>query len=55
MKKYNIYQLKANFGEVDEEYYNYRDAFRKYQRINVPKTLYGITNQGEVNVIFSKG
>lgn len=55
MKKYNLYQLVANFGETNEESENYRDAFSKYQREETPKTLYGIDEQGNVSVIMSKG
>ena len=53
-RKYNVYQLHADYGEVNEEYYNYREAFRRYQSINSPKTLYGITEQGDIEVIMSK-
>jgi hypothetical protein len=53
--KYKIYQVVAEFGSVNEEYYNYRDAFAKYQRQEIPKTMYGIDEQGSVSVIFSKG
>lgn len=54
-RKYVNYQLNADFGQVFEESENYRDIFQKYQRQESPKTLYGITEQGDVNVIFSKG
>jgi hypothetical protein len=53
--KYKIYQVVADFCSVNEEYYNYRDAFAKYQRQEIPKTMYGIDEQGSVSVIFSKG
>ena len=54
MAKYKIYQLVADFGEVNEEYNNYKEAFSKYQRQETPKTLYGINEQGDISVIFSK-
>lgn len=55
VKKYISYRLVADFGEVNEEYYNYREAFANYQRKETPKTLYGTDEQGEISVIFSKG
>ena len=54
-KKYAYYQLVADFGEVNEQYENYRDAFVKYNKTEVPKTLYGFDEQGSPSVIFSKG
>lgn len=53
MKKYNIYQLQAGNG-VFIESNNYREIFASYQRADVPKTLYGITEQGDIEVIMSK-
>jgi len=55
MKKYVIYGLIAEYGEVNEEFYNYREAFKKYQKSDIPKTLYGINEQGDVSVIYSRG
>lgn len=55
MKKYNLYQLVADFGEVNEESENYREIFSRYQRQEAPKTLYGIDDMGNVHVIMSKG
>lgn len=52
-KKYVSYQLVADFGEVNELYYDYCEAFRAYQRKDEPKTLYGLTEQNDVSVIFS--
>lgn len=54
MSKYKVFRLVADYGEVNEEFYNYREAFRKYQRTCTPKTLYGTNEQGEISVIFSK-
>lgn len=54
-RKYSIYQVNAEYGELFEETQSYRDAFRTYQRESTPKTMYGITEQGDVTVIFSKG
>ena len=55
MKKYNLYILVADFGEVNEESNNYKEIFSKYQRQGTPKTLYGIDEQGNTSVIMSKG
>ena len=55
MKKYVLYRLVADFGEVNEESENYREMFSKYHRQDAPKTLYGINEQGDVSVIMSKG
>ena len=46
--------MVADFGQVDEESENCREMFSKYQRQESPKTLYGITAQGDVEVIFQK-
>ncbi len=54
-RKYSIYQVHADFGELYEETQSYRDAFRTYQKASIPKTMYGITEQGDVTVIFSQG
>lgn len=54
MKKYNRYQIVADFGEVCNDYEKYSDAFKDYQKREEPKTLYGITLEGEYRVIFSK-
>jgi hypothetical protein len=53
-KKYNSYNVQTDFGNVNEVYSNYLDAFRRYQRTESPKTLYGITEEGKVRVILSK-
>ena len=54
-RKYSIYQVHADFGELYEETQSYREAFRTYQKASIPKTMYGITEQGDVTVIFSQG
>ena len=53
-RKYVLYQLVANYGEVNEEYDNYSEAFSKYQRQDTPKTLYGFDEQWNISVILSK-
>lgn len=54
MKRYIRYQLVADFGNIRNDYYNYKDSFVAYQKCAEPKTLYGITIKGGINVIFSK-
>lgn len=54
MKKYIIYQLHANYGELQQEFYNYREAFKRYHQVKKPKTLFGFTDDGKINVILSK-
>ena len=54
-RKYSIYQVHADFGEFFSETNSYREAFTEYQKKEAPKTMYGITEQGEVSVILSKG
>lgn len=54
MKKYERYQLVADFGEVCDDYEKYADAFKAYQICEDPKTLFGIKANGDFNVIFSK-
>ena len=53
--KYDLYILVADDGQVDESFENYREAFREYQKIDAPKTLYGRYEDGSLSVIFSKG
>ena len=55
-RKYVRYSLVADFGQVNEQYENYREAYRSYcqeRRHNNPATLYGFNEQGDVSVIFS--
>ena len=54
MRKYEIYILQANYGEVQEEFCDYREAFRRYHIVDGPATLYGIDGMGGVSVIFSR-
>ncbi len=53
-RKYVLYQLVADYGEVNEEYKSYSEAFAKYQRQDAPKTLYGVDEQWGISVILSK-
>lgn len=52
MKKYDIYQVVSE--TETREFYNYREAFSKYQRTEESATLYGIAEQGDMSVILSK-
>lgn len=53
-RKFSSYQLNAEFGEVFKVSKDYRYIFAEYQRQQTPKILYGITEQGDIEVIFSK-
>lgn len=53
-RKYVRYTVVADFGIVNYQTESYRDAFRKYQRADAPKTMYGFDEQDSVDVIFSK-
>ena len=53
-RKYVRYIVVADFGTVNYHTESYRDAFRKYQRTDAPKTMYGFDEQDSVDVIFSK-
>lgn len=53
--RYERFRLEACFGEKGEDFERYADAFKAYQRCESPKTLYGFTEDGDINVIFSKG
>ena len=53
--KYVEYIMHANFGNVCVKTECYSEAFSKYKQTEIPKTLYGIDNQGSVSVIFSEG
>ena len=53
-RKYVRYTVVADFGEVNYQTESYRDAFSKYQRTDVPKTMYGFDEQDNVDVIFSR-
>ena len=54
-RKYVRYTVIADFGAVNYQTESYKDAFRKYQRADAPKTMYGFDEQDSVDVIFSKG
>lgn len=54
-KKYVRYTAIADFGTVIYQTESYKDAFSKYQSTKAPKTMYGVGEQDNVNVIFSKG
>ena len=51
-RKYESYEAVDDFNTEVE--FNYRDALSVYSQMDAPKTLYGITEQGEIEVIFSK-
>ena len=58
MKKYMIFSLVADEGQVNESYNDYREAYSAYCkeiRYGHPATLYGTTFEGDIRVIFSKG
>jgi hypothetical protein len=54
-RKYSYFILNANFCEVNETIEKYSDAFRRYQTVETPKTLYGVDEQGSISVVFSRG
>lgn len=54
-RKYVRYTLEADFGNIQEQFENYREAFTRYQLTESPKTLYAFDEQGDGLVIFSKG
>ncbi|MBQ3990076.1 MAG: hypothetical protein II630_04475 [Bacteroidales bacterium] len=53
-RKYQLYLLTANYGEVQEQYWEYQDAFRRYHIVEGPATLYGVNEQGDISVIMSR-
>lgn len=53
-RRYQLYRVIADDGVTNEQYDSYRDAFKKYQHEDAPKTMYGITEQGDVEVVLSK-
>lgn len=53
-RKYQLYRVLADYGEVNEEYQTYKEAFSKYQRQDAPKTMYGITEQGDVQLVLAQ-
>lgn len=52
-RKYQIYQVVADYGTVNEETNSYREAFKLYHKTSNPKTMYGIDDMGAVSVIAS--
>lgn len=57
-RKYESYNVVADFGQVDEVFYDYRSAYEEYckQRMHQrPATLYGITFDRKPIVIRSAG
>lgn len=57
MKRYLSFNLVADDGQVNEVYYDYRDAYSAYCkeiRYGHSATLYGNTVEGDIRVIFSK-
>ena len=57
-RKYESYNLVADYGEVNEDYEKWSDAYSAYctqRRYNNPATLYGRTFEGGISVIFSNG
>lgn len=53
-RKYQLYRVLADDGEVNEEYQIYKEAFSKYQRQDAPKTMYGITKQGNIEMVLAQ-
>ena len=53
-RKYQLYRVLADDGEVNEEYQTYKEAFSKYQRQDAPKTMYGITKQGNMELVLAQ-
>ena len=54
-KKYDYFNLLAQFGEVNRTFESYREAFMEYQKCDEPKTLYGVQVEScSISVIFSK-
>lgn len=57
MKRYLSFNLVADDGQVNEDYYDYRTAYSAYCkeiRYGHSATLYGRTIEGDIRVIFSK-
>jgi len=54
-RKYVRYTLHADFGNIQEQFEDYREAFKRYRLTESPKTLYAFNEQGDISVIFSKG
>jgi hypothetical protein len=57
MRKYMSYSLVADYGQVNEEFADYKNAYSSYctqARYGHAATLYGRTIDGEMRVIFSR-
>lgn len=52
-RKYERYQTIVD-GDDTQEFEKYWDALSHYKRGEVPKTLYGIDEQGDYSVIFAE-
>lgn len=56
-KKYESYNLVADFGQMNEDFWNYKDAYATYctqARYGHAATLYGRDHMGGVHVIWSR-
>ena len=56
-RKYSSYTLHADYGQVMEQFENYKEAysaFCKQVRYHNPATLYGLDYDGNVHVIHSR-
>lgn len=57
-RKYESYTLHADFGQVNEDFENYKDAYAAYctqARYHHAATLYGRDEMGKIHVIWSRG
>lgn len=57
-RKYESYNVVADYGQVNEDFYDYRLAYEEYckqRRYQHPATLIGRTFEGEIRVIRSAG
>ncbi len=52
-RKYESYKLALEYDD-ERTYKNYRNAFKAFMRYDWSATLYGVNEQGDVEVIFSK-
>lgn len=52
-RKYESYKLALEYDD-ERTYKNYRNAFKAFMRYDGSATLYGVNEQGDVEVIFSK-
>lgn len=51
-KKYERFQAVDDYETIEKTFYH--EALYAYSKMPAPKTLYGITSEGEFNVIFAK-